>query len=45
VIDEMFEGQARSGGFGGMRDLFELARRDAMGVEKAVEDILDFLKK
>jgi hypothetical protein len=44
VIEELYEGEAVNAGFSDMRALFNLARRIAMGVDKALDEMLDVLK-
>jgi hypothetical protein len=45
VIEQLSEGQASNAGFPNLRDLYVTARRAAMGVEEALDEILKALDR
>ncbi len=45
VIERLSEGQASNAGFANLRDLYVTARRTAMGVDEALDEILQTLAR
>ncbi len=45
IIEQLSEGQASNAGFSNLRDLYVTARRAAMGVEEALDEILKALDR